>query len=398
MHWSLDGWNIDKLARTATRGNCVEQLSPRAIRLLEVLADAGGVTVSRSELLDRVWPNVFVSDESLTQVVAELRRTLDNKQIIATIPRGGYRLTVPVFGQHSVTASPTSPANGGLTLDAYTLCLEAKECFSRGHEGAQRTFVDLTAQAVAAAPGYAEARALHALALFKRHIYWSEGDLLLESVLEQVEATLALDPGNALAHLIDAATRLAIGGMDDWTNRLETALALAPNDPTIHFEAGAMLFSAGHHRAAAAMVTRAGDLNQQSFLSDMLASRILLALDPVRARNCAETALRKVQTELASDPNSLQALYMIGPILAQLGDHRAARTALESVTHHDSPLEYFRAMGFAQIGDVSSALERIDFLAMRGWRFVCILDKDYGFRPMFADHRFQKLHGELMAA
>lgn len=398
MQIVIDNWRIDVQTREARRGDTARQLSPRAVRLLQVLADAEGALMSRADLLDQVWPNVFVSDESLTQVVAELRRKLENKSLIATVARGGYRLTVPaeINADHDRGPSPT--ISSAPNLDAYVLCIEARECFARAYEGVHRTFVDLSAKAAELAPDYAEARALHATALFKRHIYLSEGAMLLDKTLEEAGAAIALDPSLASAHFIDGSARISIGWTETGLRSVETALSLAPDDPALHQDAAILMLTLGNKSAAAALATKALHLAPDQFAADLLLSRIQTQSEPHRARVHAKRALKKVQDELSLDPYSMRALYALGPLLAQLGDYRGAQAALEGVTHHNSPLEYYRAVGFAQIGDISSALERLDFLAMRGWRHACILDKDDGFLPMLPDQRFQKLHRELMAA
>jgi Tfp pilus assembly protein PilF len=49
--------------------------------------------VSRAEILDAVWPDVNVTDDSITQCVGELRRALgDEAGLLKTIPRRGYLL------------------------------------------------------------------------------------------------------------------------------------------------------------------------------------------------------------------------------------------------------------------------------------------------------------------
>ncbi len=371
----------------------MEQLSPRAIRLLQVMAEAEGAVLSRAELLSRVWPNVTVGDESLTQVVSELRRKLDNRELISTVARGGYRLTRSAT--HDPQPELTAPP---FTLDAYALCIEARECFESGLEGSQRAFVDLSAQAAALSPGFADARALHALALAKRHIFWSEGSMHLEMALQETAAALEIDPKQATAHLTDAAIRVAIGWSESGLRSLERALFLAPDDAWLHLEASILLLSLGNRRAAGALAIKSAKLAPQDYGADFLAARIFQYVDPARGRACAERALRKVREVLASNPSSMRALYALGPLLAQLGDHRSARSALENVTHHDSPLEYYRAIGFAQLGDSSAAMERLDFLGHRGWRHACILDKDDGFRPMQADKRLSRLQAEILAA
>jgi len=70
------------------------------MRLLLCLAERPGELVSIDELLTQVWPEVTVSQDSVYQAVASLRRVLgdDPKQpaYIATVPRLGYRMVAPV--------------------------------------------------------------------------------------------------------------------------------------------------------------------------------------------------------------------------------------------------------------------------------------------------------------
>lgn len=78
----------------------VVKLEPRTMRLLVVLAERPGAVRSTEELLDRVWPGVIVSQGSVYQAVALLRRMLgdtgDEPRYVATVPRRGYRLVAAV--------------------------------------------------------------------------------------------------------------------------------------------------------------------------------------------------------------------------------------------------------------------------------------------------------------
>lgn len=73
------------------------RIERRAMTLLRVLSRTPGETVSRSELLEEVWPGLIVGDDSLTQAVSKLRRALGDlhgaERIIETVPKIGYRLT-----------------------------------------------------------------------------------------------------------------------------------------------------------------------------------------------------------------------------------------------------------------------------------------------------------------
>lgn len=74
------------------------RLEPKAAGVLMALIERGSRGCSRGELFDRCWPEGGGSDESLTQVIAQLRRALGDDpkipQFIQTVPRWGYKLIV----------------------------------------------------------------------------------------------------------------------------------------------------------------------------------------------------------------------------------------------------------------------------------------------------------------
>jgi TolB-like protein len=71
-------------------------LRPHAAAMLAYLRARPGDVVSKEELLDAVWPETHVSENSLYQCVSELRRALKDHAGMAlqTVPRRGYRLVV----------------------------------------------------------------------------------------------------------------------------------------------------------------------------------------------------------------------------------------------------------------------------------------------------------------
>jgi transcriptional activator of cad operon len=72
------------------------RLEVRTMRLLVCLAERAGEVVSAEELLNLVWPDVFVSQDSVYHAVATLRRLLGDDpkrpKYIETVPRLGYRM------------------------------------------------------------------------------------------------------------------------------------------------------------------------------------------------------------------------------------------------------------------------------------------------------------------
>jgi TolB-like protein/DNA-binding winged helix-turn-helix (wHTH) protein len=107
----IGAWRVDPLLDEVSRDGEVVKLEPRTMRLLLCLAENPGQIVSVQELLDKVWTDVIVTQDSVYQSVATLRRTLgdDTKEptYIANVPRRGYRMVALV---EPWVAAPTHPA------------------------------------------------------------------------------------------------------------------------------------------------------------------------------------------------------------------------------------------------------------------------------------------------
>ncbi|MBL8286607.1 MAG: winged helix-turn-helix domain-containing protein [Rubrivivax sp.] len=89
-------------------------LRPKALALLSILVARAGQAVPKDELLATVWPGVVVTDDSLTQCVAELRAALGDRggqSVIRTLPRLGYRFDVPVEPLQDDAATSTADAD-----------------------------------------------------------------------------------------------------------------------------------------------------------------------------------------------------------------------------------------------------------------------------------------------
>jgi DNA-binding winged helix-turn-helix (wHTH) protein/tetratricopeptide (TPR) repeat protein/TolB-like protein len=72
----------------------VVPLAPRPFETLRYLASHPGRVVPKAELMEKLWPGTFVTDDVLVQCVVEIRRALGDHaktpQYVQTIPRRGY--------------------------------------------------------------------------------------------------------------------------------------------------------------------------------------------------------------------------------------------------------------------------------------------------------------------
>jgi DNA-binding winged helix-turn-helix (wHTH) protein len=90
---------LDSEARTLVRAGHEVHLAPKAFELLKVLVDHRPRALSKGELLERVWPGVFVSDASLAKVVSKIREAIgddDSSPVIRTVHGYGYAFVAPI--------------------------------------------------------------------------------------------------------------------------------------------------------------------------------------------------------------------------------------------------------------------------------------------------------------
>src|SRR4030088_2273710 len=73
-------------------------LRPKSFALLHYLVTHAGRLVTKDELLSKIWPNVIVTEDSLTRCISEARAALgDNGQTaIKTVSKRGYIFAEPV--------------------------------------------------------------------------------------------------------------------------------------------------------------------------------------------------------------------------------------------------------------------------------------------------------------
>lgn len=110
----IGAWYVNPTSGQISRDGETVRLEARTMRLLLCLAEHAGEVVSIDELLEQVWSGVIVTQDSVYQAIASLRRQLgdDPKQptYIATVPRLGYRMVAQVSPWVDEPMAPKAPA------------------------------------------------------------------------------------------------------------------------------------------------------------------------------------------------------------------------------------------------------------------------------------------------
>ena len=119
---------FDSNTREVVREGRPVPLSPKAFALLELLVRRRPDAVSKDEIHEHLWPNVFVSSANLANLVVELRAALgDNARkprFLRTVSRFGYAFAADPVGAPS---GPPRPFACRLVWGPREIALDASE-------------------------------------------------------------------------------------------------------------------------------------------------------------------------------------------------------------------------------------------------------------------------------
>jgi DNA-binding winged helix-turn-helix (wHTH) protein len=104
---------LDEDDRELLRSGSAVHLTPKAYALLAYLSARPHRAIPKSELLEHLWPGVFVTEAALTTVVKELRRALGDSASAPRYLRGvrgfGYAFNAEPISLHAVRVGEASP-------------------------------------------------------------------------------------------------------------------------------------------------------------------------------------------------------------------------------------------------------------------------------------------------
>lgn len=109
MRLQFGPFTLDTETRQLLRGASELHLSPKAFELLSSLVEHQPRVCEKSELLTRIWPDIYVVDANLNVLIGEIRRVLEDSakqpRFIRTVHGVGY-----AFCGSAVDATAAGPA------------------------------------------------------------------------------------------------------------------------------------------------------------------------------------------------------------------------------------------------------------------------------------------------
>jgi len=117
--YRFGSFTLDLSSACLRREDTVVPLRPKSFDVLVYLVRNPGRLVTKDELIETVWPTVFVTENSLVQCIKDVRQALsdDDQTIIETVAKRGYLFT-PIVVQFDAGPTSTDIADSsGAALD-----------------------------------------------------------------------------------------------------------------------------------------------------------------------------------------------------------------------------------------------------------------------------------------
>ena len=116
--YSFGNFTLDLLGGVLLRGTEEIALRPKSFEVLTYLVEHHGQLVAKSALIDAVWPDTAVGDNSLAQCLFDIRRALndDSQRLIRTVARRGYVFTASLITEVEMPRARAAASTDTLPL------------------------------------------------------------------------------------------------------------------------------------------------------------------------------------------------------------------------------------------------------------------------------------------
>jgi DNA-binding winged helix-turn-helix (wHTH) protein/tetratricopeptide (TPR) repeat protein len=98
-------FRLDTANQCLWRGEAPADLTPKAFDVLRYLVEHAGRLVTPDEILEALWPDIYINPEGLRRYIQEIRKALgdrpDKPVFIKTLLKRGYQFIAPVFEENT---------------------------------------------------------------------------------------------------------------------------------------------------------------------------------------------------------------------------------------------------------------------------------------------------------
>lgn len=94
--YEFKDFRLDAETPCLWQGGELVSIPPKALGVLIMLVEKSGAVVSREELLEKIWHETFVEEANINYTISLLRKSLNDKKLVQTVPKRGYRFTAEI--------------------------------------------------------------------------------------------------------------------------------------------------------------------------------------------------------------------------------------------------------------------------------------------------------------
>jgi len=382
--YQIGPFQLDSEQRLLLHNGGPVALGPKVVETLLALIARPAEVVSKRALMDKIWPEGFVEEANLTQNVHALRKTFKRygtADPIDTVPRRGYRLTIPVCMSANTepqTRPDLRPARRRLIAAAAGIAILAAFVALVSSSGFGRRNTDQPALS-------AQGARLYQIGRYYWNLRTRDG---VRRSLAYFSRVIDSDPNDPRGYAAMAEANVTMGDYCYGTHRpsiyyaraqeyAEKALALDPNSVEAHAALGILALDRKETKAAAAELERAIAVDAsyapaQEWYGIALLRRgqsaegaahlkTAASLDPLSVSTTAwlasvayeqrkfNDAITYAQQALELSPNRADALETMGRAYEKAGNVGAALAVFKRLARIQS--EYARAHGQKKIRD-----------------------------------------------
>jgi DNA-binding winged helix-turn-helix (wHTH) protein len=129
MAYRFGPFHYDAVSQGLVRDGEEIPLTHKGRELLRLFLHHPGRLLTREEIVEKVWPDVAVTDDAVRFQVAELRKALgeDGDAFIKTIRREGYRWEAPVKAVADRPVRPAADGGSARPVPRFRLVLDNRE-------------------------------------------------------------------------------------------------------------------------------------------------------------------------------------------------------------------------------------------------------------------------------
>ncbi len=316
-------FQIDPRTWTLTRDGQPIDLSPRLVEILGYLAARGGEIVTKDELLERFWPGVNITDNTLTRAVADIRKALGDSAseptYLQTLARRGYRFV------GATEAVP--PARSGAEEDPFQAWEQGRLALESLDLSRLDQAITAFERAVIELPSYAPAYAGLANAYMLRFETTRFSNIpdreTLDRAMTAARRACAADPALGEGWAVLGYLLAATGQVAEGQAAARRATALEPGNWRHHFRLGYVTWGEERLRAADRII----ELMPAFAPAHMLSAMVFVARGALARAEQEATRGAEIQRQSTGDHTPIPAAglhWLKGLVLSARGEPQAA--------------------------------------------------------------------------